>query len=555
LKLNRTHEANLMRLGCWIFCFGFAATQILLTSDSKARSQDFLNDGPPVLVKTSYGPVEGQQIKDLQIFRGIPYAAPPVGSLRFRPPVAPTAWSRPLAAKVRTPACAQVLYYDPTENSNELMSEDCLTLNVWTPHADAKARPVMVFIHGGALVGGSARNTWYDGTTLAKRGDVVVVTIQYRLGVLGFLELAKIGGKDFEESGNVGFLDQIAALRWVQRNIANFGGDPKNVTIFGESAGGASVYAHMGNPRSQGLFHKAIIESGVPGEFSSLEDATAAAQKIMTAAAVDSVQQLQKLTMEQMLRLESKTGEDDGAFVYDDVVFKSPPLHAIAAGNLANVPLIIGSNLDEIRYWTAMDAEPVVVQKSNEALAKQLDPLVGPKAGILVDAYMKDYPTYYDAVVTMAGDIAFRMPSIRIAEANSPHQPTYMYLFMYRSTTRGQTGLEYGSAHSMELPFVFGVEYPDVLVVTGPKKDWGKLMDQVTAAWTNFARTGDPNGDGVPAWPRYDAVARSTMEFGSPESKVAEDPFSAERKAWADVPPDKIVGALGSWGKLLTGND
>ncbi|HYA22955.1 MAG TPA: carboxylesterase family protein [Terriglobales bacterium] len=298
-----------MRSRRWFWCVAWTGIHMLLAVPLPAAGQDFLNDGPTVVVKTTYGSVEGQKIKGVQVFRGIPFAAPPVGPLRFRPPVPPASWSRPLAAKVRTPACAQVLYYDPTENSNDVMSEDCLTLNVWTPAADTKARPVMVFIHGGALVGGSARNTWYDGTTLVKRGDVVVVTIQYRLGVLGFLELAKFGGNDFAESGNAGYLDQVAALEWVQKNIGNFGGDPKNVTIFGESAGGASVYAHMGNPRSAGLFHKAIIESGVPGEFCTMEEATTTAQKLLNAAGMSTAEQMQKLTMEQMMRLEDKTGE------------------------------------------------------------------------------------------------------------------------------------------------------------------------------------------------------------------------------------------------------
>ncbi|HVH85442.1 MAG TPA: carboxylesterase family protein, partial [Terriglobales bacterium] len=233
-----------MRSRRWFWCVSLIGILTLFVAPSPLTAQDFLNDGPTVVANTTYGPVEGQKIKDIEVFRGVPFAAPPVGPLRFRPPVAPAARRQPLPAKLRTPACAQVLYYDPTENSNDVMSEDCLTLNIWTQAADTKVRPVMVFIHGGALVGGSARNTWYDGTTLAKRGDVVVVTIQYRLGVLGFLELAKFGGKDFAKSGNAGYLDQVAALEWVQRNISSFGGDPKNVTIFGESAGGASVYAH-----------------------------------------------------------------------------------------------------------------------------------------------------------------------------------------------------------------------------------------------------------------------------------------------------------------------
>jgi para-nitrobenzyl esterase len=540
-----------MRSRRWFWCIPWIGIQISLAIPLPVAAQDFLNDGPTVVANTTYGAVEGQKINDVEVFRGVPFAAPPVGPLRFRPPVLPAPWSQPLAAKVRTPACAQVLYYDPTENSNDVMSEDCLTLNVWTPGADTKARPVMVFIHGGALVGGSARNTWYDGTTLAKRGDVVVVTIQYRLGVLGFLELAKFGGKDFAESGNAGYLDQVAALEWVQNNVGNFGGDPKNVTIFGESAGGASVYAHMGNPRSAGLFQKAIIESGVPGEFCTREEATTAAQKLLTAAGVNTAEQLQKLSMEQMMRLEDKTGEGVGCFVYDNVVFKKTPLDVIADGEVPSVPLIVGSNLDEIRYWTAMDALPVV-QKTNQELEKQLRPLVGAGTSQLLETYRKDYPTYYDAVVTLAGDISFRIPSIRLAEVNSKRQPTFMYLLMYRSKTRGQTGLEYGSAHSMELPFVFGVEYPDVLVVTGPKKEWGNLVEEITSAWTNFAHTSNPNGQGISSWPRYDDEKRSTMEFTAQQSKAVDDPFSAERLAWTDVPTKKIFDALGLFEKLLS---
>jgi para-nitrobenzyl esterase len=281
-----------------------------------------------------------------------------------------------------------------------------------------------------------------------------------------------------------------------------------------------------------------------------MEEATTEAQKLLTIASLNTAEQLQKLSMEQMMRLEDKTAEEFGCFVYDNAVFKKIPLDVIAASETPDVPLIVGSNLDEIRYWTAMDALPVV-QKTNKALEKQLWPLAGAGTPQLLETYMKDCPTYYDAMVTLAGDISFRIPSIRLAEVNSKRKPTFMYLLMYRSGTRGQTGLEYGSAHSMELPFVFGVEYPDVLVVTGPKKEWGNLMEEMTSAWTNFARSGDPNGASVPPWPRYDDEKRSTMEFAAQHSKVVDDPFSAERLAWTDVPTKKIFDALGLFEKLL----
>src|SRR5579872_2469001 len=169
-----------------------------------------------VVVKTAFGSVKGEREHGVFVFCGIRYAAPPVGTLRFHPPVPPIAWTEVHSALDFAPACPQLVDADPTENNNSVMAEDCLAVNVWTPKVDANKRPVMVFIHGGAFIEGSARNTWYDGTTLAERGDVVVVTLQYRLGALGFLELSEIAGKEYAESGNLGILDQIAALRWVR---------------------------------------------------------------------------------------------------------------------------------------------------------------------------------------------------------------------------------------------------------------------------------------------------------------------------------------------------
>ena len=215
---------------------------LMLAVAELAGAQDFLNDAPNVSAVTSNGVVLGSQFAEVQAFRAIPYAAPPTGARRFRPPLAPPHWKTARLAREAGAACPQILdLEDGAEDGDSVMSEDCLTVNVWTPAADAKARPVMVFIHGGGLVDGSAANSWYDGAALARRGDVVVVKLQYRLGVFGFLELADLGGAKYADSGNLGILDQIAALEWVKQNAAHFGGDPKNITLFGESAGGASV--------------------------------------------------------------------------------------------------------------------------------------------------------------------------------------------------------------------------------------------------------------------------------------------------------------------------
>ncbi|HEV3510303.1 MAG TPA: carboxylesterase family protein, partial [Candidatus Sulfotelmatobacter sp.] len=259
-----------------------------------------------VVVKTASGPVKGESEKGVLVFRGIPYAAPPLGPLRFRPPGPPVAWTEVRSALDFAPACPQLVETDPTENNNSVMSEDCLAVNVWTPGVVGKKRPVMVWVHGGGFIEGSARNTWYDGASLAGRGDVVVVTLQYRLGVWGFLEIPDIAGQDFAQSGNVGLLDQVAALKWVKQNIVAFGGDPNNVTIFGQSAGGGSVGMLMVMPAAHGLFQKAIMESGTPKEIADKGRAIEVSREYMKIAGVTKIEELQKLTMPQMLNAEKK---------------------------------------------------------------------------------------------------------------------------------------------------------------------------------------------------------------------------------------------------------
>jgi len=213
------------------------------------------------IVMTAAGLVQGDWERGVQVFRGIPFAEPAIGALRFRPPVEHEPWRGVRPALDFAPACPQIVTIDPSENNNSVQSEDCLAVNVWTPAADSNRRPVMVFVHGGAFIEGSARNTGYDGAVLARRGDLVVVTLQYRLGPFGFLELSEIGGSEYAGSGNNGIRDQLAALRWVRKNIANFGGDPENVTIFGESVGATSVGILLASPEARGLFDKAILES------------------------------------------------------------------------------------------------------------------------------------------------------------------------------------------------------------------------------------------------------------------------------------------------------
>jgi para-nitrobenzyl esterase len=516
-------------------------------ASSWAHCQDFVNPGTPVIVVTTDGPVVGLQGRRVQSFRAIPYAAAPINELRFRPAASPVKWTHPRDARVSGAACPQVLDLDdPAEDGDQNMSEDCLTVNVWTPGADTKARPVMVFIHGGALEEGSAEDSWYDGGALAERGDVVVISLQYRLGAFGFLELADVGGTRFADSGNLGLLDQIEALRWVQRNAGRFGGDPHNVTVFGESAGGASIHGLLAIPAARDLFQKAIIESGDPGQFLSSKEATAITSKFMALAHVTTVKELQRLSVEDMLRAQSELftkgyGLATFGMVEDGRAFDRTPIDAVAANPSLSKPLLIGTNSEEMRYWTALDASPIDKQPESVLRARLLHAF-GPGAEHLVSVYANDGNSYSEAVTELLGDIVFRLPSIRLAELNADRQPTFVYLFTYRSLTKGPTGLEYGSMHGLELAFVFHVDSSMGYSYVGPKGSWTHLSDQMADAWTRFARNGDPNGAGLPRWPRYGTEQHATMEFGV-HTDVALDPYGAERRAWCEIPSQKFEQA------------
>jgi para-nitrobenzyl esterase len=510
--------------------------------------------GDGVVVKTTSGPVKGERENGVFVFRGIRYAAPPVGPLRFRPPVPPNAWTEVQPAIDFTPACPQLVEIDPTENNNSVMAEDCLAVNVWTPGADDKKRPAMVWIHGGYFMEGSTRNTWYDGAKLAGRGDVVVVTVQYRLGAWGFLDVSDIGGQDFSQSGNVGLLDQIAALKWVNANIAAFGGDPNNVTVFGQSAGAGSVGMLMVMPSARGLFHKAILESGTPKELGDKTRAIEVSRTFLKIAGVTKIEELQKLTMAQMLDAQRKLLETPFGYsafrpVMDGVVLKELPMQAIAAGRGATVPVLIGTNLDEIRFWPALYGVPLE-QKPETLLRKQLEGIVGSKAPEVIETYRKADADNGDSVIHLLGDVLIRLPAIRFAEANSQRQPTYMYLFTYRSTS---TYKNYGSCHGMELPFVFGViDDLDVIVFTGRDSHREALMNQLEHAWTNFARSGDPSELGL-VWPKYDEKTRATMELGL-TSRVVNDPNHAERMLWDGLPFDGVTPNMGKLWSLVWDN-
>lgn len=491
---------------------------------------------------TDAGEVRGAEESGILVFRGIPYAAAPAGDLRFEPPRPAPRWSGVRDALDFMPACPQLVGRDPTENNNSIMSEDCLGLNVWTRAVDHGRRPVMVFIHGGAFIEGSARNSWQDGAALARRGNVVVVTLQYRLGPLGFLELARIGGSDYASSGNLGILDQVAALRWVRQNIAGFGGDPDNVTLFGESVGATSVGILMTLPSTRDLFHKAILESNSGTRVGhNLGRATAMARAYMRLVRAKSVADLKRMRWQDLRDAEqrffdSAFGDSTFGPTWDGGVIAGPPLHTIQSGGAMRIPVLLGTNLDEVRYWTEIEELPLQ-SKPRPTLTKQVAAFAGSRAEDIVGTYARLNPNFGEAVLQLETDALWRMAAIRMAEALCQRQPVYMYLFSYQSSS---PNAHYGAAHAMELPFVFGnIDALDAIAFTGRAPYRQALMEYMQDAWIQFARTGNPSVTGTTPWPQYEPAQRATMELG-PVIRVLSDPYPEQRKAWADVPFDNV---------------
>ena len=499
-----------------------------------------------MLVETSCGTVSGSDEDGVGVFRGIPYAAPPVGDRRWRPPAPAVPWTGvrpaiecgPIAPQLQGAPGTAVLG-DPTDHD-----EDCLTLNVWTPGADAAKRPVMVWVHGGGFVGGSGAGVLYVGDSLARRGDVVVVTFNYRLGALGYLAHPALRDEETGAVGNWGLLDQVAALEWVRDNIAAFGGDPGNVTLFGESAGGMSVAALLGTPRANGLFHKAIVQSGAVA-VAPQEQAVRVAEELfdhigvkgrgadsLRTVPLDAVLAAQKdaLTPRPGLQLPFRP-------TVDGAVLPRHPLDEIADGSSAGLPLLIGTNRDEWKFFGIADVK--ARDLDDAGLMRRLTRTVGDRAADVVDRYRKARETRGAAVTpselwfAIESDRLFRAPSMELAEIQARQQPdTYAYLFTWESPAIGGA---LGSCHALEIPFVFGtLTNPVVATFAGEGPAALHLSEQMQDAWIAFAKTGCPSHDGLEAWTPYDGSRRATMVLGK-ECWVEDAPFEDERSVWEDL--------------------
>lgn len=489
-------------------------------------------------VEIALGVLAGAREGGVGVFRGVPYARPPLGHLRFAPPAELEAWHGVRPATDFAPAPAQrpdALVQRLHLAGEGPFAEDCLYLNVWTPAtpaADRGARPVLVWIPGGAFIGGAASSPIYDGHHLAARGDVVVVTVNYRVGALGFLQLE-------DAASNLGLLDQIAALRWVREHISRFGGDPGNVTVFGESAGAGSLCALLAMPASDGLMRRAIVQSAAPDGVLDPAEAARRAKLFLRHLGLEApaAAPLREVPTESLLDAQDRT-QKDGPFangmlfapVVDGVHLPQRPLDAVRAGAARHVDLVIGTTREELQLYALGAPENTI---GAALLPRLVAGLVGEEAaGALIDRYRRARPTatatqLYYAIHT---DFAMRIPSIELAQAQAECGGTsYMYQFTWPSPL--QEGA-LGACHALDLPFTFGtLEAPGMkeFAGTGPVPE--RISQQVMDAWVAFARTGDPSHSGIGPWPTYDAERRATFLFGE-HSHVHDAPEEIERASW-----------------------
>ena len=501
-----------------------------------------------VVAETAFGKVRGEEVRGIKIFKGVPYGASTAGQNRFMPPMDPVSW-----AGVR-----DALHYGPSTpqtNPNARRaasalsvssanlppeSEDCLVLNVWTPALnDGRKRPVMFWCHGGGFVSGSGSSPGYDGTNLAHRGDVVVVTVNHRLNALGFTYLAEFGGSEFASSGDVGMLDLVHALGWVRNNIEQFGGDPNTVMIFGQSGGGRKVGTLLAMPSAKGLFHRAVIESGPTIQLVEREQAIRVAAMLLAKLNVGKTQvrELQKMPVERIMAayfavVKDMAGQDQMTQGFsptvDGTAIPRHPFHPTASPISGDVPLMLGHTRTEMTLFN--EGDPSAFSLNEAGMRSRVKTVAGDQSDRLIEVYQQLNPraTPSDIYFLIASDYRYGAPIMKIAERRAAlgRGPVHLYYFTWETPVEGG---RLKSPHTMEIPFAFD----NVQIsrrITGGGADAMALADKVSDTWIAFARNGDPNTSQLPHWPAFNARQRPTMVINN-QSKVVDDPLREQRIA------------------------
>jgi len=497
------------------------------------------------IVATKSGKLEGSFDDGLYVFKGVPFAEPPVGKLRWLPPQPVKKWSGVRPARKYGAMAPQNAMPIPMPNAPAFgttdQDEDCLTLNIWTPGLDDARRPVLFWIHGGAFIIGSGCESFLDFGTLPRRGDIVLVSINYRLGAFGFLNLKEVTGGKIPSTGSEGLLDQVTALDWVVENIAAFGGDPANITVSGFSAGGMSTGDLLGMPLAHGKFQKAINRSGSANVVGTVASAVKISEKLLAILNLTGrdVDALRRLTTKQLLdaqqALQIKLRESEQRLtpfqpVVDGKVLPEWPLAAIKKGSAANIPVIAGTSLDELKMSITMD--PATRNLDEAGLVKRLNDLLGEKlAAKMITTYRAALkkrgiePRPAQILGSVNTDYLFRIPTLRLIELQRDNgAPAYNYLFTLRSPAMGGV---LGAMHGLDNPFLFGCLDKEISG-NGPEEQ--ALATKIQDSTIAFLRTGDPSCQSIGKWPVY-GKERLMMVLDK-QTRVEAAPYDEERRVW-----------------------
>jgi para-nitrobenzyl esterase len=509
----------------------------------------FISTNAPIAV-TEYGMIRGFSDGLVKVFKGVPYAASPAGNSRWLPPKRLSNWSGIRDARMPGPMCPQRFGAPMPEETVLLQrgptSEDCLNLNIFTTDmgSQSKKRPVMVWLHGGGLEAGSPNATSYDGRNLADRHDVVLVAVAHRLNVFGFLYLGGLFGPSYADSGNVGMLDIVAALRWVKDNIAEFGGDAANITVFGESGGGQKISALLAMPVAQGLFKRAILQSYADVRSQDLTHSAHSAEVLLDALRVRTIEELKAIPEPRLLEAMESTNFHSGTVV-DGRVLPVHPFDPAAPALSMDVPIMLGTLETEATFLPTTPLDPIS-DSEFEALLKAATQSSDADVTQLIEICRRANPgidnTYLYQLIVSQVEFRDNLETVAERKAIQGGAPVYMYYFTHHTTARGG---KLRAPHTLEIPYVFdnlaGAE-PIVGAITSAEQ---ALAGTVSETWVAFARTGNPNHPRIPFWPAFNPETRPTMIIDD-EFKVVNDPLREMRIAVHRLRDKRISGATES---------